>query len=338
MIHGGADKRGGVLGGARVAKGVRSGCMKESSRTMTDADRVPAAPAWWRERSDGLGTAQSLELALLHRERSPFQVIELFDHAAFGRVLVLDGYVQASQADEFIYHEMALHVPLLGRARRDTSVLIVGGGDGGALREALVHDFVTRVTMVEIDRRVIELSNQYLCINGDYDDPRVTLVVDHAGDWVRAAKARSEVYDVIVLDLTEPVGPSAALFTEGFCADLAALVSDSGVIVDSDSIFLSCGGGHFLQELSGGGENLVSVMRRTKLLPHIEVYRTKIPLYPGADFGFFLYSREGVSLRWPVAAYQGRHYDPDIHQAAFALPRWQREWLRLERPPGAPVE
>ena len=146
----------------------------------------------------------------------------------------------------------------------------------------------------------------------------------------RAAKAGSETYDVIVLDLTEPVGPSAALFTEGFCADLAALVSDSGVIVDSDSIFLSCGGGHFLQELSGGGENLVSVMRRTKLLPHIEVYRTKIPLYPGADFGFFLYSRDGVSLRRPVAAYQGRHYGPDIHQAAFALPRWQREWLRLE--------
>ncbi|MDH3793426.1 MAG: hypothetical protein OES41_16940, partial [Rhodospirillales bacterium] len=106
---------------------------------MTESDRTSAAPAWWRERSDGLGIAQSLELTLLHREESPFQVIEIFDHAAFGRILVLDGYVQASQADEFIYHEMALHVPLLGRERRDTSVLIVGGGDGGALREALVH-------------------------------------------------------------------------------------------------------------------------------------------------------------------------------------------------------
>ncbi len=113
--------------------------MKESSRTMTGVDRVAAAPAWWRERSDGLGTAQSLELALLHREQSPFQVIELFDHAAFGRVLVLDGYVQASQADEFIYHEMALHVPLLGRALRETSVHIVAVRDAVAQREALLN-------------------------------------------------------------------------------------------------------------------------------------------------------------------------------------------------------
>jgi spermidine synthase len=296
---------------------------------MPNLDQAPAAPAWWRERSDGLGVAQSLELRLLHREESPFQVIEIFEHAAFGRILVLDGYVQASQADEFIYHEMALHVPLLGRARRDASVLIVGGGDGGALREALVHDFVGQVTMVEIDRRVIELSNQYLRVNGDYDDPRVSLVVDNAGNLVRAAKAEGRTYDVIVLDLTEPVGPSANLFTEEFCADLAAIVSETGVIVDSDSIFLARDGGHFLQEVSGGGENLVSVMRRTRLLPHIEVYRTKIPLYPGADFGFFLYSRDAVSLRRPAATHRGRHYDPDVHQAAFALPRWQRDWLGL---------
>ncbi len=296
---------------------------------MTESDRTSAAPAWWRERSDGLGVAQSLEVTLLHREESPFQVIEIFEHAAFGRILVLDGYVQASQADEFIYHEMALHVPLLGRERRDTSVLIVGGGDGGALREALAHDFVSQVTMVEIDRRVIELSNRYLCVNGDYDDPRVTLVVDDAGSLIRAARAEGRTYDVVVLDLTEPVGPSANLFTEEFCAELAAVVSETGVIVDSDSIFLTRDGGRFLQEVSGGGENLVSVMRRTRLLPHIEVYRTKIPLYPGADFGFFLYSRDGVSLRRPVAAYRGRHYDPEVHRAAFALPRWQRDWLGL---------
>jgi spermidine synthase len=305
--------------------------MNDRGQTPTNAGQTPARATWWRERSDGLGVAQSLELTLLHREASPFQVIEVFDHAAFGRLLVLDGYIQASQADEFIYHEMALHVPLLGRARRDASVLIVGGGDGGALREALVHDFVGRVTMVEIDRRVIELSRQYLAINGDYEDPRVTLVVDNAADLVRAAKARGETYDVIVLDLTEPVGPSASLFTEEFCADLAGIVSDSGVIVDSDSIFLSREGGHFLQETSGGGENLMSLMRRTRLLPHIEAYRTKIPLYPGADFGFFLYSRDGLSLRRPVASHQGRHYDPEVHQAAFALPRWQREWLGLEQ-------
>jgi len=284
-------------------------------------------PRWWHERSDGVAVAQALEVTLLHREESPFQLVEIYESADFGRILVLDGYVQASQADEFIYHEMAMHVPLLGRPREDTSVLIIGGGDGGALREALVHDFVTSVTMVEIDRAVIELSARYLGVNGDYDDPRVTLVVDDAGALVRQARARGETFDVVLLDLTEPVGPSASLFTEAFCAELAGIVSEEGVIVDSDSLYLSLAGGRFLQEVSGEGENLVSVMRRTRLLPHIEVYRARIPLYPGADFGYFLYSRDGVSLRHPVRTHQGRHYDPDVHQAAFALPPWQKAWL-----------
>ncbi len=311
----------------------RHGCERErtlvenSDKTRQDG-AIVADAGWWRERSDGLGIAQSLRMTLLHREQTPFQLVEIYDHADFGRVLVLDGYIQASQADEFIYHEMAVHVPLLGRVRDDAAVLIIGGGDGGILREALRHDFVTKVTMVEIDRRVIELSAHYLDVNGDYDDPRVELIVADAGGVVGAARKNGDSFDVIILDLTEPVGPSAGLFTREFCAELAGIVSPSGVIVDSDSMFLSLNGGQFLQEQSGG-DNLVSVMLKTRLLPHIDIYRTKIPLYPGADFGFFLYSRDGVSLRRPVAAHYGRHYDPDIHHAAFALPRWQREWFGL---------
>ena len=183
--------------------------------------------------------------------------------------------------------------------------------------------------MVEIDERVIELSKEYLGFNGNYDDPRVNLVVDNAGAFVTEAIKKGKTYDIIILDLTEPVGPSANLFTEDFFAEMAQIVSETGVVVDSDSVFLTIDGGGFLQEQSGDGENLVSVMLRTKLLPHIEVYRAKVPLYPGADFGFYLYSRDGVSLRHPVRDYQGRHYDADVHQASFALPRWQRNWLGL---------
>lgn len=310
---------------ARVGAGPRD----KSTAKMTDPETSRPESIWWRERSDAIGIAQALEVRPLHQEQSPYQKIEILDHDAFGRILVLDGYIQASQADEFIYHEMALHVPLLGRQRQDTSVLIIGGGDGGALREALVHDFVTKVTMVEIDAQVIEASNRWLGVQGDYDDPRVTLVIDNAANLVRDARARAETYDLILLDLTEPVGPSANLFTEAFCAELVDIVSPTGVIVDSDSLFLSCNGGEFLQEVSGGGENLVNVMRRTGLLPHMEVYRAHVPMYPGADFGFFLYSRDGVSLREPVADHIGRHYDPDMHRAAFVLPPWQKSWLGL---------
>lgn len=284
---------------------------------------------WWHERSDGLGIATSVEVKLLHSEQSPFQRIEIFDHQSFGRLLVLDGYIQASQADEFIYHEMAVHVPLLGRERKDASVLVIGGGDGGILRESLKHDFVTHVTMVEIDQRVIDLASEYLAVNGNYKDPRVMLVIDNAANFVSQAIKDGKQYDLIVLDLTEPVGPSSCLFTEKFLTEVVSLVSETGVILDSDSIYLSQTGGDFLQEVSGDGDNLVTVMQRTKLLPHIEVYHTNIPLYPGADFGFFLYSRDGVSLRNPIKAFEGKHYNGDVHQASFALPNWQKKWLRV---------
>ena len=285
---------------------------------------------WWHERSDGHGITTSVEVKLLHSEQSPYQHIEIYDHQSFGRLLVLDGYIQASQADEFIYHEMAVHVPLLGRERKDASVLIIGGGDGGILRESLKHDFVTRVTMVEIDQRVIALAKEYLAVNGDYDDPRVTLVIDNAANFVSQALQSGQRYDLIVLDLTEPVGPSSCLFTEKFLTEVVSLVSETGVILDSDSIYLSQSGGDFLQEVSGDGDNLVTVMQRTRLLPNIEVYHTNIPLYPGADFGFFLYSRDGVSLRKPVKAFEGRHYNADVHQAAFALPNWQKKWSSVQ--------
>src|SRR5690606_256906 len=151
-------------------------------------------------------------------------------------------------------------------------VLIIGGGDGGILRESLKHDFVISVTMVEIDQRVVDLAKEYLGVNGDYNDPRVTLIIDNAANFVSEAIKGDKRYDLIVLDLTEPVGPSSCLFTEKFLTEVVSLVSETGVILDSDSIYLSQSGGDFLQEVSGDGDNLVTVMQRTKLLPHIEIY------------------------------------------------------------------
>ena len=194
---------------------------------------------WWKERVGEFGVSLLLNAKTLHRETTKYQDIEILEHEQFGRVLVLDGYVQACQADEFIYHEMAVHVPLLGYRHGKASVLIVGGGDGGILREVLVHDFVESVTMVEIDRRVIELSNRFLNIQGDYHDPRVTLRIEDAATFVDAAIIDRKTFDLIILDLTEPVGPSANLFTEQFISSLTRVVSEKGMILDSDSIFIS---------------------------------------------------------------------------------------------------
>ncbi len=296
---------------------------------MTDAGAGAGRFAtWWHEPVEELGFAHAYDMKLLHQERSPYQNIEVFEHAAFGRILVLDGLVQASEADEFIYHEMAVHVPLLGRRRAGAGVLIVGGGDGGILREVLRHDFVERVVMVEIDRTVIEVANAYLGINGDYGDPRVELICEDAAAVLRRFADAGRTFEVVILDITDPVGPSQSLFTDRFLTDLAACLAEDGVCVDSDSIFVARDGVRVLQEACGGSAaGLLETMRTRRFLPRIEGYRSIVPLYPGAEFGFFLYSKDGYSYAEPRLEFTGRHYNPALHRAAFALPTWWREQL-----------
>ncbi len=283
---------------------------------------------WWHEETEGIAFTHALDMKKLHEEQSPYQKIEIFEHESFGRVLTLDGLVQASHADEFMYHEMAVHVPLLGRERQAASVLIVGGGDGGILREVLVHDFVSRVVMVEIDERVVELSKEYLAINGDYNDPRVELIIGDAADYMRKARAGGDQFDLIILDLSEPVGPSSTVFTEEFCENFSACITETGVVLDSDSIFMGKDRAYFLQELCGDkDQNLVTIMQSKKLLPHVSGYRSIVQLYPAAEFGFFLYSRDGHDYSNPVKVYEGRHYNADLHKGSFALPTWWRKNL-----------
>ncbi len=284
--------------------------------------------SWWHEETEGIAFTHALDMRLVHSEQSLYQKIEIFEHEVFGRVLTLDDLVQASHADEFMYHEMAVHVPLLGRQRQNTEVLIVGGGDGGILREVLKHDFVTRVVMVEIDQRVVEVSKEYLAINGDYGDPRVELVIGDAARYMEEARQRADKFDLIILDLSEPVGPSSSVFTRKFCEDFSACIKPEGVVLDSDSIFVGKDRAYFLQELCGDkDQNLVSIMQKERLLPHVAGYRSIVQLYPAAEFGFFLYSRDGHDYSHPVTDYTGRHYNAELHAASFALPTWWKENL-----------
>jgi spermidine synthase len=283
---------------------------------------------WWHEETEGIAFTHAMDMKLLHSEQSPYQKIEIFEHEVFGKVLTLDDLVQASEADEFMYHEMAVHVPLLGRHRERARVLIVGGGDGGILREVLKHDFVEKAIMVEIDRRVVELSEQFLKINGDYNDPRCELIIGDAADYMRASRARGNKFDLIILDLSEPVGPSASVFTEQFCHDFAACLKDDGVVLDSDSVFVGKDRAYFLQELCGSADqNLVSIMQNKKILPHAAAFRSIVQLYPAAEFGYFLYSHDGYDYSKPFTEFTGRHYNAGLHTASFALPTWWKDGL-----------
>jgi spermidine synthase len=279
------------------------------------------AAAWWHEAAEGTGISQALDMELLHEERTAFQEIGVYNHPTYGRVLTLDGTVQLSQADEFIYHEMAVHVPLQGRSWDDVRVLIVGGGDGGILREVLRCPFVSEVVMAEIDRRVIELSNAYVGVQGQYDDPRVTLVIDDAVRYVAEAAEGGRQFDLVIIDATDSTGPTKVLLTRPFYHNLHTLLSPRGVVVDSDILLLGNDGGRLSRDPC---DFSVYDIARSGLFARVEGYGARVPLYPGGPFAFFLYSKDGHSFRTPVRSFEGRYYDAAVHAGAFALPTWWR--------------
>ncbi len=279
----------------------------------------PGAPAeWWSEYDFGIGMRQSLLVRRVHSEKTPYQELEVFESDQLGRILVLDGIVQTTQADEFMYHEMIVNVPLLGRPGASTgspaSVLIIGGGDGGALREVLRHEEVERAVMVEIDRAVVEASARHVGINGDYDDPRADLVIGDGSAFVKSATAREHPFDVVIIDSTDPVGPGELLFTDEFMRDLAACMTDDGVMVRQSG--LPFGQGDVLGRVAGQARRVFGAS---------ELFRVAVPTYYAGDMAFVVGLPAGQTLRTPHREWVGRYYNPEIHTAAFALPTWLRE-------------
>ncbi|MGB1548679.1 MAG: polyamine aminopropyltransferase, partial [Alphaproteobacteria bacterium] len=188
---------------------------------------------------------------VLHREKTDYQDLIIFENPQFGRVLALDGNVQTTEGDEFFYHEMLNHPAILahGEVKR---VLIIGGGDGGALREALKHP-IEKATMVEIDPSVIELSKQYLptLSAGAFDDPRTELII---WDGTKFVAETDERFDVIIVDSTDPVGPAKVLFQEEFYTNCKRCLTERGILITQSGV-------PFLQ-----GEEARDVHRRLRSL------------------------------------------------------------------------
>jgi len=261
---------------------------------------------------------------VLYRSRTEHQDLVIFRNSEFGRVMALDGVVQTTERDEFIYHEMLTHVPILahGRAQR---VLIIGGGDGGMLREVLRHDSVTAVIQVEIDDEVIETCRQYLPghSSGAFDDPRVSIVID---DGCRYVSSAEETFDVIISDSTDPVGPGEALYTSSFYAACRERLRDGGILVAQN--------GNVFTQLD---EIRTSAGRLAPLFTDAAFYTAAVPTYIGGAMAFAWASDEpglrGVPLAELHARYERsgittRYYTPAVHQAAFALPRFVLEAVR----------
>ena len=256
--------------------------------------------------------------------RTEHQHLVIFHNALFGRVMALDGAVQTTERDEFIYHEMLAHVPILAHGRAER-VLIVGGGDGGMLREVLRHRAVRHVTQVEIDRAVVDMSRQYLPTHsqGAFDDPRLDLVIADGLDYVRQSGER---FDVIISDSTDPIGPGEALFSEAFYTGCKGRLNPGGVLVTQNGV-------SFMQpeELAGTAAGLRG------LFADWHFYFAAVPTYVGGAMAFAWASDDTqlrqqslgtLETRFRGAGIDTRYYTPEIHLAAFALPRYLLDSLR----------
>ncbi|MFQ6017575.1 MAG: polyamine aminopropyltransferase [Kiloniellaceae bacterium] len=253
---------------------------------------------------------------ILYDSQTAYQHIVFFENSAFGRVMALDDVVQTTERDEFIYHEMLAHVPILAHgAVRE--VLIVGGGDGGMLEETLKHRKVERVTLVEIDQRVIDLSRRYLSsiCGRAFEDPRVNLVIAEGAGFVSASKAR---FDVIIVDSTDPIGPGVALFTEHFYKSCKACLAPGGVLVTQNGV-------PFLQSTE-----LVNALHCLRpIFADTTCYLATVPTYVGGPMAFGWATDDTGLRQTPVDTLRARfedaelttdYYTPEVHHAAFALP------------------
>jgi spermidine synthase len=261
---------------------------------------------------------------VLYRDRTEHQDLVIFENRTLGRMMSLDGVVQTAEGDEFVYHEMLTHVPILahGRAKR---VLIVGGGDGGMLRRCLEHRSVERVTMVEIDRGVVDLCRKYLPSigAGAFDDPRTDLVI---ADGCRFVAETEDRFDVVIVDSTDPHGPGAVLFTSEFYADCKRCLTPGGILVTQNGV-------PFFQP----GELADTWRRRASLFADSWFYVAPVPSYYGGFMAFGWATDDGelrrldveaIAPRAAAAGLKTRYYTPEIHVASFALPAHMREMMR----------
>lgn len=259
---------------------------------------------------------------LYYESKTEHQHLMIFHNAQLGRVMTLDGVVQTTEADEFVYHEMMTHVPLLahGSAKR---VLIVGGGDGGILRELLRHS-VDHVSQVEIDKAVVDMAIEYLPNHstGAYDDPRLNLVIADGMEFVRDS---SDKFDVIIVDSTDPIGPGEVLFSSDFYGHAKRRLTEGGVIVTQNGV-------PFFQP----DELKTTYQRLQHRFLDASFYCAPVPTYYGG-FMSFGWATDNVQLRnTPVEKLQARfeatgltcrYYNPPIHRASFALPQYMLDFV-----------
>ena len=275
------------------------------------------------------GLTVGVEEVLFSRQ-TPFQKVEVLRTDSWGNLMTIDGLVMLSEQDEFVYHEMLVHVPMLTHPR-PRRVLIIGGGDGGSAREVLKHPGVVHVDMVEIDQAVVEASKLHFPGVGRFDDPRLHVRYEDGIEFVRRAGENGETYDVVIIDGSDPVGPAEGLFEASFVHNCRWVLSDQGV-------FCSQSESPWVKAFHPGMKRLHSGLKRE--FPRVDTYLSWIPLYPAGMWSMMMATLgEAPTAAATLERVQSaagtflagcRYYNADIHSGAFALPTFVRGILGRE--------
>ena len=277
---------------------------------------------WFTERSDETAISFRHTGRQLYKEQSPYQLVEIYDTYAWGKTLTLDRMVMTTEKDEFIYHEMITH-PAMFSHPNPRRALVIGGGDGGAVRELLRHEGVEEVVMVEIDEKVVEASRLHLpAIAEAFDHPRLKVLIDDGIAYVAAAEDAS--FDLVIVDSTDPVGPGEGLFTEAFYRDVHRILRPGGLQITQSE------GPHYAPEVMA---EVYACFRNVYGKNNVHCYLAHIPTYPTGMWSFS-WSIKGEGHPYNkldearadafVEQHGLRYYNAAIHRAAFALPTFTK--------------
>ncbi len=252
------------------------------------------------------------------RKRSDYQNILIVNTPQYGKILLLDNTIQTTEKDEFIYHEMIAHVALYSHPT-PSHILVIGGGDGGTVREVLKHQSVSLVELAEIDREVVEASKKHFPhLSSGFSDHRCKIII---ADGIKYIKKSGGSYDIVIVDSTDPVGPAANLFSKDFYTALYTSLNTDGIFVSqTESPFLHI--------------DFIIKTHKTlsNLFPIVHVYIAPIPTYPSGLWSFTIASKKyDPSIPLRTEAIETKYYVPEIHKASFILPRFLEDALRTSK-------
>ena len=268
----------------------------------------------WIEEKLEIKKGRALKLRItksLEKIKSEFQEIEVVESDSFGKVLLIDGVIMVTESDEFCYHEMIAHVPLCVHPKAQ-KVLVIGGGDGGAIREILKHDNIKEIEICEIDKKVIEVSKRHFPnLGNSFNDPKVKIFCEDGNKFIRK---RKNEYDIIVVDSSDPIGPAEVLFRKEFYEAMYQALKDDGIVVTQAESFF------YHRKII---KSLFSFIK--DIYPISEYYYTLVPTYPSGMIGFTFCSKKYHPIKdfnktEALKLTDLKYYNKDIHKAAFDLP------------------